>query len=203
MVHFEDTKKMLNNSTLFYIITTNMEGNYSYINEHYASEFSHISNNFVGEPYHITMHLDDMKTCEEVSAKCFENSDVMFPATIRKIDGKGGYIYTQWEYRAMYDDENNKVGIFCLGYNITKYISEELELLNANKEILKKDGIIDTITFQQSHLIRSPLSNIIGLVSIIDKTLLDVNNSNICDMILESSNQLDEVVKSIVSNARK
>ena len=27
----------------------------------------------------------------------------------------------------MFDDQKNPVGIFCLGYNITKYVAEELQ----------------------------------------------------------------------------
>jgi signal transduction histidine kinase len=143
-----------------------------------------------------------MNTCIEVSAKCFANPDKLFPATIRKHDGKGGYVYTQWEYKALFDDSQNPAGMFCLGYNITEYVAERLELESAQKEIEKNLDIIDKITFKQSHLIRSPLSNIIGLVNIIDKTSMDSNNNNICDMILESSNQLDDVIKSIVNIAR-
>lgn len=61
---------------------------------------------------------------------------------------------------------------------------------------------MEKIIFQQSHLIRAPLSNIIGLTSLLDKSLLDTNTSNICDMILESSNQLDDVIKGILKIAR-
>ncbi|MFV8466124.1 hypothetical protein [Flavobacterium sp. LB1P62] len=203
MNYFEESKKLLENSVLFYLITTGMDGNYSYINGHYAKEFSHIKSNFVGEPYYITMHPDDRNTCVEVSMKCFENPDKLFPATIRKHDGKGGYVYTQWEYKAMFDDQKNPMGIFCLGYNITKYVAEELELQIAQGQIEKNTDIIEKIVFQQSHLIRAPLSNIIGLTSILDTTLLDSNTSNICDMILESSNELDEVIRSIINIARE
>jgi signal transduction histidine kinase len=148
------------------------------------------------------MHPDDPKTCMEVSTKCFENPGKMFPATIRKHDGKGGFVYTQWEYRALFDEENNPAGMFCLGYNITKYVDEELQLHDAQEKIEKNTADMEVIVFQQSHLIRAPLSNIIGLVGILDKSSMDVNNSNICDMILESSIDLDRVIKSIVNIAR-
>lgn len=202
MKNFEETKRLFNDSTLFYIINTDMDGKYSYINEHYAKEFSHIDNNLVGKPYYITMHTDDRNTCIEVSTKCFDNPTKLFPATIRKHNGEGGYVYTQWEYKAMFDDRKNPAGIFCLGYNITKYVGEELQLQKANEKIEKNKNTLENIIFQQSHLVRAPLSNIIGLTSIIDKTLLDSNTSNICDMILESSQQLDEIIRSIVTNAR-
>lgn len=202
MKQFEETKELLNKSALFYVVTIGMDGNYSYINENYASQFAHINSNFVGQAYHTTMHPDDMNTCSEVAAKCFVNPTALFPATIRKHDGQGGYIYTQLEYRAMIDDDKNPVGIYCIGYNITKYVAEELDLKNANEKIEKNSTIIEKMIFQQSHLIRAPLSNIIGLTGLLDKESLDSNTSNICDMILESSNQLDEVIRSIVKIAR-
>jgi hypothetical protein len=202
MKHFEETKEFLNNSVLLYIVATAMDGNYSYVNENYAKNFSHISSNFIGLPYHITMHPDDMNICIEVSKKCFQNPEKLFPATIRKNDGKDGYIYTQWEYKAMFDDQKNPVGIFCLGYNITKYVAEELQLQSAQKEIEKNSSIIKKIIFQQSHLMRAPLSNIIGLTAILDKTELDINTSNIIDMISVSAKQLDEVIRSIIDIAR-
>ena len=202
MNYFTETRKLLDNSILYYIITTGMDGNYSFINEHYAKEFSHISSNFVGQPYYITMHPDDMQTCVEVSQKCFENPDKLFPATIRKHDGKGGYVYTQWEYKAMFDEQNNPAGIFCLGYDITKYVAEGQELQSAQETNEKNLNIIEKITFQQSHLVRSPLTNIIGLTQNLDRASMDSNNRNICDMILDSAKQLDDVIRQIVTTAR-
>jgi hypothetical protein len=202
MNHFEETKGLLNNSSLFYVITTSMDGNYSFVNDNYANAFSSIHGNLVGKPYHITMHPDDINTCIEVAAKCFENPTKLFPATIRKHDGNDGYVYTQWEYKAMFDDEKIPMGIYCIGYNITKYVAEELDLKIAYEKIEKNSTVLEKIIFQQSHLIRAPLSNIIGLTSLLDKSLLDTNTSNICDMILESSNQLDDVIKSIIKIAR-
>ena len=202
MRHFEETKGLLNDSTLFYVVTTGMDGNYSYVNKNYANAFSHVNSNFVGQPYHITMHPDDINTCIEVATKCFENPTKLFPATIRKNDGNDGYVYTQWEYKAMLDDEGTPVGVYCIGYNITKYVAEELDLKNAKEEIERNSNVMAKIIFQQSHLIRAPLSNIIGLTSLLDKTVLDSNTSNICDMILESSNQLDDVIRSIIKIAR-
>ncbi len=203
MKHFEETKALLNESSFFYIITTNMQGEYSYINDHYANVFSHIERNFQGKPYNITMHPDDVGICIEVAGKCFENADKLFPATIRKHNGKGGYIITQWEYKAMFDDNNMPAGIFCLGYDITKFVEEKEQLESAQENIEKKSALLEKIAFQQSHLIRAPLSNIMGLTSILDKTTGDANTRNICKMILDSSVRLDDVIKSIVADTQR
>ncbi len=200
MNYFEETKRLLDKSNFYYIITTDMQGRYSYVNTHYAQAFSHISDSIVGQPYQITMCPDDINTCIEVSAKCFQHPDKMFPATIRKHDGKGGYIITQWEYKAMFDENKEPAGVFCLGYDITQSTVEKKQLESAQQEIENKSDILRKIAFQQSHVIRAPLANILGLTAILDKMETDSNIVNICKMIVESSKQLDLVIRDIVND---
>ncbi|WP_299758002.1 PAS domain-containing protein [uncultured Pontibacter sp.] len=188
MITFEETKKLLKHSTFYYIISTSMEGKYTYVNNCYNKAFEHIHGSVMGQSYEITMHPDDTKVCAEVAAKCFENPDSTFPATIRKHNGKGGYVITQWEYKAMFDAQGNPAGIFCLGYDITAYTAHHQELQNA-KSLLKE------ISFYQSHIIRRPLANIMGLTKVLERMDLDQNLRNICEMLLESSHQLDAVIR--------
>lgn len=203
MKQFLSTIELLENSNFYYIITTNMSGKYSYVNSHYARTFSHNSETVVGMPYQITMHPDDTAVCEEVAAKCFADPGKMFPATIRKHDGKGGFVITQWEYKAMFDENGEPEGVFCLGYDITKYVDEQQQLKHAEDEIEKRKDVLREIAFQHSHVIRSPLSNILGLTAILEKMEVDTNIKNICTMILESAIQLDSVIKDVVGKSYK
>lgn len=178
-----------------------MQGTYSYINEHYANAFGHYSENLIGQPYYVTMHPDDRNICHEVSLKCFANPDMLFPATIRKHDGKGGYVITQWEYKAMFDEENNPSGIFCVGHDITTYISERKSLETVTKKAHKTEKALKQLSFNQSHLVRAPVANIIGLANILDKMEVDTNTRNIYSLLLDSANQLDTVINDIVHNS--
>lgn len=203
MEQFEATKELLEHSNFYYIITTNMEGKYTYVNAHYANSFSVYNKFIVGLPFEITMHPDDVKVCEEVSLQCFANPGQLFPATIRKHNGKGGFVITQWEFKAIFDDNGKPKGIFCLGYDITKYADEQQQLKDAEYEIEKRKDILKEIAFQHSHLVRAPLSNILGLTDILTKMDIDTNIKNICQMILESSNQLDDIIKDVVGKSYK
>jgi hypothetical protein len=203
-----DTAELLDHSDFYYIVAVNMQGRYSYINEHYSNTFHHIHGEMLGKPYHITMHPDDAKVCEEVSIKCFRQPDKLFPATVRKHDGKGGYVITQWEYKAMLDDNSVPEGIFCLGYDITRFIEERNQLTLSQKDLEetqstleRKEKILQQIVFHQSHTIRHPVTNILALISILQKMEVDQNLKNIIDMLLESTNQLDDVIKGIVNKA--
>lgn len=198
MNNFKETISLLENSNFYYVIIAGMDSNYSYVNSHYASAFGHISEEMIGKPYYITMHPDDTKVCGEVAALCFQNPDRSFPATIRKHDGKGGYIITQWEYRAMFDGQNQPAGVFCMGYDITEYVRANENLVVAQSEIEEKKTILEQIGWEQSHVIRRPVANIIGLVNILNKMELDQNMGNICEMLTDSAAQLDEAINNIV-----
>ena len=198
MNNFTETINLLEHSNFYYVIIAGMDSNYSYVNSHYASAFGHIAKEMVGKPYSITMHPDDTNVCGEVAALCFQNPDRSFPATIRKHDGKGGYIITQWEYRAMFDEQNQPAGVFCMGYDITEHVITNKKLEVANTEIEEKNIVLEQIGWEQSHIIRRPAANIIGLVDILNKMDLDQNTSNICEMLTDSAKQLDEAIISIV-----
>lgn len=202
-MQFEATKELLENSNFFYIITTNMDGKYTYINAHYANSFTLYNKSIVGLPFEVTMHPDDVKVCEEVSMQCFANPGKMFPATIRKHNGKGGFVITQWEFKAIFNEDGEPDGVFCVGYDITKYADEQQQLKAAESEIKKRKDILKDIAFQHSHLIRAPLSNILGLADILEKMEIDTNVKNICKMIVDSSNQLDDIVRDVVGKSYK
>ncbi|MCJ8166290.1 PAS domain-containing protein [Pontibacter sp. E15-1] len=195
MKYFEETKELLDDSNFYYIIQTNMEGKYEYVNERYRKVFGHIHGPIVGQPYEITMHPDDTRVCQEIAAKCFAYPGKVFPATIRKHDGQGGYIITQWEYKALIDPAGQPAGVFCLGYDVTEYQAHFKQLKDTQTQLAHKDGLLREIAYTQSHVIRKPLANILGLASVLSNMDIDQNMRNICSMLIESCSQLDDVIK--------
>jgi len=197
ILHLNATKALLHDSDFYYIICTGLDGNYSYINNRYAKSFKYINSNFVGQPYHITMHPDDTRICEAVAGQCFAQPDKLFPATLRKHNGAGGYIITQWEFVLMVEDGQPQ-GVFCIGFDITEFVNVK-NTVETIKEVLQtKNNILEEIAFEQSHVVRAPLANIIGLVGILKNMDMGVNAATIIKMLDESSQQLDSVIKNIV-----
>ena len=98
----------------------------------------------------------------------------------------------------MLDGQNQPKGIFCMGYDITENIVAHEKLQVAKTEIEQKKSILDQIGWEQSHIIRRPVANIIGLTNILSKMDLDQNLSNICDMLMDSATQLDSAIINIV-----
>ena len=181
MAQFEDVKSLLGESNNYYLIAVDMNGNYSYLNKRYSSIFEPLHGDLIGCYYDITIHPDDKKTCENVSRLAFEQPGKLFPATLRKHDGRGGYVITRWEYQAMFNSDMEPEGIFCIGHDITELVEIEIELENER--------------FLRSHKLRKPVANLLGLCKLLNNEELSADQSQIVNMIHESAQELDREIR--------
>jgi hypothetical protein len=182
MESFESIKELLHNSSTYYLITVKMDSCYGYVNQQYQKLFDGKFGDLHGQHYSITMHPNDTEICAKVSALCFLYPDKTFPATIRKHDGKGGYIATKWDYKAMFDQNGNPTGIICIGYDITSFIA--------------KTAALEEMEFIQSHIIRKPIANLIGLVSLLNEKSISDDINQILEMVKGSISELDNITNS-------
>ncbi|MDQ7949584.1 MAG: hypothetical protein REI93_12105, partial [Pedobacter sp.] len=93
----------------------------------------------------------------------------------------GGYIATQWDYKAMFDDNNQPAGIFCIGYDIT--------------EFMKTTAALSQMEFIQSHIIRKPIANLLGLIELLKTVKVSPESEQIVQMIDQASIELDNYFK--------
>ena len=199
MQDFEETKKLLDNSTIYYLIAVGMDSKYSYVNKRYQGVFHNLHGNLVGQHYSITMHPDDLLICASVSEQAFMEPDKVFPAIIRKHDGKGGFIITQWEYKAMFDADNQPLGMFCIGHDITQFMKTSTELKDTQESLTKTQYTLAEIAYIQSHVVRKPLANIMGLSLLLESAEVSPSVQGIVDMINSSAQELDEVIRNMAA----
>lgn len=187
----------MENSNIYYLIAVNMNSCYSYVNRRYQRIFKKIHGDLVGQHYSVTMHPDDISVCAAVSAKAFASPDRVFPATIRKHDGKGGYVITQWEYKAMFDEQQQPAGMFCIGHDITQFMQTSTDLQDVKESLKKKELTLAQIAYIQSHVVRKPIANIMGLSLLLESLDMEPGVKSIFDMINDSAKELDEVIRHI------
>lgn len=90
--------------------------------------------------------------------------------------------------------------------NINEHKKQELQavenlnysLTQAGEIISSKEKTLEEIAYSQSHLVRRPLANIIGLVEMLETTDELSPNNMIVDMLKQSAEELDLMVKDIV-----
>lgn len=86
-----------------------------------------------------------------------------------------------------------------------KKFEDELRLRkeNAEREKQQKADALKKVASDQSHLVRAPLANLLGLISLLEESSPDHQSDELLSMLKESAMQLDEVIKNIVMTANK
>lgn len=107
----------------------------------------------------------------------------------------GETIYYQTVMNPIYDVNNEITGVGCFSRNVTQSKNIKLQLSRQLSQLRE-------IAWIQSHELRRPLTNIMGLVSLIEH---DIHNPELLkenvELLKQSSKELDEIVKSIVAKS--
>ncbi len=91
---------------------------------------------------------------------------------------------------------NKQKARLVLAHNIT-------EKINYIKEIEDQNNKLKNIAWTQSHVVRAPLARIKGIIALIDLLHQKELNHDLAELftyLLESSNQMDEIIRKIISN---
>ncbi|WP_428331672.1 hypothetical protein [Mucilaginibacter sp.] len=194
MDYYRETNNFFASSSFFYTIAIGMDSKYLYVSENYNHNFDLLGDSLLGKNFSITLHPDDIPLCTTAGLSCFENPGKLIPVTLRKHNGEGGFISTQWEMKAFFNGNDEPKGIFCVGYNIT-------ELVTAKIEIESKINQLSEIGFIQSHGVRRPLANILGLAELLADADPSPNIKHLHELLFRSARELDLIVIAISNKA--
>jgi two-component system sensor histidine kinase/response regulator len=88
--------------------------------------------------------------------------------------------------------------------NLEEKIKERTaELVETNKAISAQNEQLKQIAWTQSHVVRAPLARLMGLVNLLqsNEELPELNNAQIIEHIVNSANELDNIVKEITTKS--
>lgn len=184
---FKAINTFLHESHYFYTISVNLDSVYSYVSRNYDKNFKAGRDSLLGQKFSVTLHPEDIEVCSAAGHRCMQNPDQLVPVTLRKHDGKGGFVTTNWEMKAIMGPDNTPLGIYGIGYNDSELVHTQGMLGHAETQL-------EEIGFIQSHVVRKPLANILGLVEMLK---VDGHNDEILNLLLSSAQDLDKVVNEI------
>ena len=177
-----------------FFVCVDMEGNYCYTNKAYNARFGFERAAQIGQHSLTDIHVDDHQLAIETVGKCCAQPNTACDVILRKPARGGGYVYTQWDFIAIPDEQNNPDYIMCIGMEITSFIEDD----EANTLRL------DQIAHDQSHMVRRPLANILGLAQLLSETTIEseAERKELIGHLYTVAQELDEVLTSVVSKAR-
>ncbi len=93
------------------------------------------------------------------------------------------------------------IGTACHSRDITARIESEIRLENQNRELIKANFELDRFVYSVSHDLRSPLTSIMGLLTLMEEDLQPQALEHI-HMIRSRVNRLDSFIKNILNYSR-
>jgi PAS domain S-box-containing protein len=141
--HPETVAAAIIHSPAFYLVRTDLDGKYTYVNAHFAHKFSFISDNFIGLPFAETVHPDDIEACNQAAYQALTHPDTVVPLVIRKPGPGANSVYTYWEFSVVSHASNPVTEIQCVGHDITGEIRAHQISWEYSQKI---DIILESIT---------------------------------------------------------
>jgi PAS domain S-box-containing protein len=110
-------------------------------------------------------------------------------------------IGTGWWQFSMYPVYNEEQQIIGIAHNV----QDITERKNREFKILQQNETLHQIAWQQSHEVRRPLANILGIYSLLkdDKEATEEEKQKYLDYLFQSTQELDKIIHKIVHQANK
>lgn len=157
-------------------------------------EYLNLSDDF----YKSLVHPDDFQKVKETMDKLRHSKEgevVEMTARARRRDGH--YI---WVYSRQMIYEKNLVSHVC---TVIREAEDVTQLIKLQDELKAKVEQLKIVSYKNSHLLRSPVANIIGLVGLVEEHgIASEHNRQILSYLKEAIIKLDEVIREINDTAR-
>jgi len=134
----------LKNSISYYVVITNLDGKYVYVNSCFDQRFSFVTNNFINKDSFVAIYKDDHDLCKEAGMKCLQNPDEVVKIDLRKPDkNNDDFFWTHWEYSAFKNEQNEIIGVMCIGHDVTDREKASRKAIEFEEKV---ETIIEEIT---------------------------------------------------------
>lgn len=148
--------------------------------------------------YKNILYPDDLKMVENTIDKLLHAKDgQVVEMTVRLRKHSGDYI---WVYSRQMIYEKNPVNHIC---TIIREVEDVTQLVELQEELKAKVNQLKVVSFKNSHLLRSPVASIIGLVDLVEEHgITSEHNRQILYYLKEAIVKLDDVIHEINDSAR-
>jgi len=181
---FDHIVNLLNNSSTFYLVLVDDDGNYAYLNDYFSEKYAYYYKGVGKRSALAALHPDDHGTCMKTNMLCRQFPQECFQLTLRKLNGTGGYTITQWDFKANCTPDGNIEGVVGIGYDITDFESRQ-------DHIRFLTSTLRDVAYKQSHIVRRPLANIVGLVELLEQGEVNESSAAIIKMLKQSCEELN------------
>ncbi len=126
-------------SDSIYIVATDLQGKYTYLNNWFCKKFNVDPVKAIGKDSMLSIVSEDRAACLAMVQECLSNPDKSVIGKLRKPSGPGmDSLVSFWEFAAVVNETGTPVQVLCIGYDLS--LHKKLQ-----KEVEFKSRLLDTI----------------------------------------------------------
>src|SRR5256885_6092766 len=115
-----------------YVTRIDKNGNFTYANPEFINTFNHGEKELIGSAYYTTIYPKDLNRTRQTAEECWRNPGQLAKLIIRTpIHKTKKFLWTEWEFKALVDENNYVSEIQGIGQNVTEKIKIEESLQEA------------------------------------------------------------------------
>jgi len=164
------------------------------VNQAAINHYGYSRKEFLSMKLHDIRPEDDLELWKEFMTKLDEG--MPFPESLRVRHRKQNGDIIVVEIKGNYIDFLGMRAQVILAHDIT-------DQMMYVKTVEEQNIRLQEIAWMQSHIVRSPLSRLMGLVQSMDTLAEDLGKEGVNRLILDAANELDQIVHEIVKKAEK
>jgi PAS domain S-box-containing protein len=147
------------------------------------------------EDFRQRVHPEDLPEADETMKNIIHATEPMF-AQFKIIRPNGEVRIIKGNVTCIRDATKQPVRLIGINHDIT----DEQKIQN---KIQEQNDRLKKIAWMQSHEIRKPVANIIGLLNLCDMAQLDFQQNQLLQYLKESASELDVLIKNIIERTRE
>lgn len=147
------------------------------------------------EDFRKRVHPDDLPGADSAMHEILQATKPIF-AEFRIIRPNSETRTIKGNVTCIRDAAGQPVRLIGINHDITEQQRTQTKIQEQNDRLKK-------IAWMQSHEIRKPVANIMGLLHLCDVSKTDLQQTQLLQYLKESANELDELIKKIIDRTRE
>ncbi len=192
VIESEEKYRSLVESSEAMIAIVNKTGGFDFVNDQQANFFSRPKDYIVGKTVYDFYDIDQAELIHARARQVFtEMKNQVFEHAVTQNQK------TFWLRSTLHPVYNSKCEVYAVMVNTIDLTS----IKNSEEALRKQNEVLKQIAFLQSHIVRSPLTNIQGILMLIDEDAMTEENRYYFRLLKQAAGKLDEIVIEIVEKA--
>ena len=183
---------LLDNQSVF-IIRTDPEGRYTYVNDLFCERFG-MTSKIIGTASLDSIVLEDQPKCVAAVMKCFAEPEVPHQVVLRKPCADGTVKSNHWEFKGVLNEQRELVEILCVGYDVTLLVENLRKSQHLLEVTNQQNTRLQNFAYIVSHNIRSHSANLTSLVQLLGEAEDPDQKNMFLHMLRTSTDKLADTI---------